>query len=221
MNRMHPLVLAALLALNGCASTLKPAPEANLVAEGAAFAAAGNIQMVARAEAWQGMPPSLDDAVTPMLVTIENHGNRPVRIAYERLRLVAANGRAYYALAPQSIEGSVTVTSEDLDYAPLAFEDVPGPHISPYLLGATSAIRRTHPATWQAVDPGWREVRLPTPDMLRKALPEGVLEPGRVASGFVYFERLPAHAGRFQVQAGFPAADGERVIRLEIPFVVS
>jgi hypothetical protein len=208
----------------GCATTLAPAPEAIRLTHDAALAAAEGLRLVARAEAWQGMPPSLDDAVTPMLVTIANHGDHPVRIAYERLRLIGANGRAYRALAPQSVEGSVTVTLEELGYPSLAFEAVPEPHISRHILGAPpgyGTIFWAHPAYRRALDPRWREVRLPTPDMLRKALPAGVLEPGGRVAGFVYFEHLPAHVGRFELHAGFAAAGGEGVIRLKIPFVVS
>ena len=42
---------------------------------------------------------------------------------------------------------------------------------------------------------------LPTPEMLERALPEGVLEPGRTTSGFLYFERAPAAPARLELTA--------------------
>ena len=57
--------------------------------------------------------------------------------------------------------------------------------------------------------------------MARAALPQGVLEPGGSASGFVYFERLPPGTVRVRLLADFDdPASGWRVARLGIPFVM-
>jgi hypothetical protein len=56
--------------------------------------------------------------------------------------------------------------------------------------------------------------------MLRQALPEGVLEPGGVATGFVYFQHLSGDTGRVALRAELPSDAGEQVTRLEIPFVM-
>src|SRR4051812_12856342 len=45
--------------------------------------------------AWQGDPYDLGDTLTPILVTIENHSDAPVRISYQDLSLVGATGFHY------------------------------------------------------------------------------------------------------------------------------
>lgn len=57
--------------------------------------------------------------------------------------------------------------------------------------------------------------------MLRKGLPEGVLEPGGRVTGFLYFEGIGPDVDRVRLLADFPdAVTDERVTRLGIPFEV-
>ena len=189
---------SAALILGGCATVLEPAPEADRVGRWGARAAEGGLEMVARAQAWQGMPANLGNQVTPMLVTVSNHGERAIRIAYENLRLVAASGRRYEALPPREIEGTVALTPEERDVPPGG--SAYAPHAAAHFLGLL------------------RRIYLPTADMLHRAFPEGALDPGRGSTGFVYFERVPPDAGRVELRAELPTVDGERVTRVEIPF---
>ena len=87
------------------------------------------------------------------------------------------------------------------------------------ILATACATICTNPLYWERFVPVMRTVDLPTFDMLRKALPEGVLEPGGRLSGFVYFEDVGPGVERVELRADFENADtGERIVRLGIPF---
>jgi len=223
------LAFAALLAgcLAGCAALeLKPAPEANVLAQNAAIAMGGDVQLVARADAWQGMPPHLDSVLTPMLVTVTNDSAHAIRIDYQRLALVAPDGQRFAAIPPHDVSGSVTVSLGELGYGPgyappYGYGDpyAPGPSFwdPPYWRHPYWSAPYPH---WSTTRPVWGEVRLPTVDMLRQALPDGVLEPGAMVTGFVYFQPLRGDFERLELRAAFPSAAGGEVTRLEIPFVL-
>ena len=140
------------------------------------------VRIVARAEAWSGIPASLAEELTPLLITVTNESEHAIRVSHEGFALVIHDGRRYDALAPLRID-----------------RVIPGPVIG-------RPVRYT---------------RLPTTDMRREALPEGVLEPHGEVSGFVYFERLPPDEGRVELRAQFPQAEGESTRRMEIPFRVT
>lgn len=183
----------------GCASTLAPAPEANRLDEHAAIAASGGVRVLARTEAWRGTPADPDGDVTPILITITNESERAIRVDYGELRLIGSDGGHYRAL-PLSRIGRER-------------------HPSPYFFGAplsTGTVFWVHPAYWNTLEPA-----LPTDDMRRKALPEGMLEPGESAGGFVYFEHLPSDARRVVLRAEFRGPGGARAARLHIPFEMS
>ncbi len=71
-----------------------------------------------------------------------------------------------------------------------------------------SSLSKTHPS-------------LLVSDMLARALPEGVLQPGSRVSGFLYFEGVGAGVKQVRLIAEFPNPQcGAPVARLAIPFVV-
>jgi hypothetical protein len=62
-------------------------------------------------------------------------------------------------------------------------------------------------------------VQLPTAEMLRKALPEGVLRPDGSMTGFLYFDR-PAHVQSATLTLELVnALDDRRIGAIDIPFV--
>jgi hypothetical protein len=183
-----------------------PAPDAERLARHAASAETAGVRVVARAEAWSGVPQGLADEVTPLLVTVVNESDRPIRVTHEDFALVGADGARYAALAPRRIEGVITEAIAEPAYPPPAFvHDLSRPR-DPY---------------WTPLGPVLRYIRLPTLDMVRRALPEGVVEPGGAVTGFVYFERLPPDPGRVELRASLPGAAGERMTRVEIAFQAS
>jgi hypothetical protein len=77
------------------------------------------------------------------------------------------------------------------------------------------------PIYYNTYYPRYRHVELPTPDMLARSLPEGVLEPGGRMAGYLYFEPVPedAEAVRFEVQL-VDAKTGQPFGAIAIPFRV-
>lgn len=185
-----------------------PAPGADRLAPHAATAETGGVRVVARAEAWASDPQRLPEHVTPMLVTVINDSERAIRVAYEGFALIGPEGRHYRALAPARMEGVLTEMVGSLADT--------GPYFAPYFPGS---VFRPRPAYWYTPGPALRYVRVPTVDMLRQALPEGMVEPGGQVSGFVYFERIaPQEGERFELRADFQAPGAGRLTRIDIPF---
>lgn len=68
----------------------------------------------------------------------------------------------------------------------------------------------------------WDAVPLPTPEMLSRALPEGVIQPGVMVSGFLDFGRVEPGDRRVRLQAELMSADsGDRFGEVSIPFDVA
>jgi len=67
---------------------------------------------------------------------------------------------------------------------------------------------------------GTWEPSLPTRDMLQQALPEGVLQPGGTAAGFLYFHRLRDNGPvTFSAELVNPNSR-ETIASVEIPMVL-
>lgn len=199
-DRFPILVLAAgvLLAGVGCATHLRPAPEATIVPTG-------------RGEGAE---------LTPILVKIENESRTPLRVRYEEFALVDAEGRRWAALPPFDMEGAV---NEPVRSAYGSY----GYHVAPHLYRVYPHMSYYHgpfaydPIYYYDYYPRMFDVQLPTTDMLAHALPEGVLDPGGRVSGFLYFERVEDPAqGRVDFRFDLVDAAAEKEIgRIEIPFV--
>jgi hypothetical protein len=214
-------LIAVAIALGGCAAQLRPAPEA-LVLPGpgqAAIAETAGVRIVASAEAWRGDPESLDRIVTPMLVRVENDGAVAVQVRYEDFALVAEDGRRFAAIPPFNVRGVVSTPYRGL-------YPVHRPGVSPFSsfyprLAIAPGLYPFDPFYDDAYWPYWyRWVNLPTGDMVQKALPEGVLQPGDRTTGFLYFEDVDK-ARRVTFEARLPVRDtNNRTVGLTIPFVV-
>ena len=224
MSRSISLLIGLALIVSGCAATLEPAPEAYRVGgigRSAAASAAG-VYIVASAEAWRGCPTDLRGVVTPMLVTVDNaNGTRPVIIRYNHFALETDAGARLAAVPPFQITGSV-IEPVRMSYYPRAGFHV-APYLSPYYPG-WSAFHGPFvydPFYYDRYFPTFARVRLPTNDMIQRALPEGAIDPGGRIAGFVYFEEIPKHTKAVTfvaalVEAGTSTEFG--VVR--IPFVV-
>jgi hypothetical protein len=119
-QRCLPAIACALI-VSGCATgvRLDPAPEAQRVSdrETAATGQVAGVQVTARPDAWPGEAP-ISREVMPMRVTVGNSGQVPVRMRYGDFRLEAA-GRAYRALPPFEITGTVSEPVATPAYGPL------------------------------------------------------------------------------------------------------
>lgn len=216
--------LACAIALAGCADTLNPAPPAHALPGPAAGAITheNGIELIARAGAWQGTPADLASRLTPMQITLENDGNVPVRVSYDNLMLVAPDHTVYKALPPFQIEGEATKTIGIVPLYPSS-HFLYAPYFSTYISGATiyPGVFPYDRVYWQRYARVLREVDLPSADMLRKALPEGVLMPGGKVSGFVYFPGVGDDVERVRLRAVLVDANsGQKLASPSIPFVV-
>lgn len=188
-------VLAGAAGAASCSRTyaeLTPAPSATPVpgtGQGA-VATAGGVRVVARAQAWHFDPADLNTKATPLLIQLENDGDHSVQVRYNRIWLTDAAGQRYNAMPPYDIDGSVTetYTVENPYYGFSRFSVAP--YLSrwyPRFLLYRGAFAYD-PAYYRPYVTRYRDVALPTAEMVRRALPEGVLDPGGRAEGFVYFE---------------------------------
>jgi len=177
-----------------CAGTprLRPAPAARAVpgpGTGAAETVA-EVRVEVRSEAWAWHPGDLEQVVTPLLVRIRNEGERPLRVRYSELQLLTPGGEVRHAIPPFDIEAEVTEPLARPAYRLHGFHLAP--HLGHHFVHGGGLHVGTHfahhPGYYHTYYPVWREVDLPTEDMLVRALPEGTVESGGSAAGFVYFE---------------------------------
>lgn len=226
MSRRTALLVALLaLGVAGCATTLVPAPGAHPVpgVDHAADARIAGVHLVASTEAWSGFPSDLDDIVTPMLVTITNDGPRPLEIRYEHFALQTPGGVIFAALPPFQVTGVALEPIANL--GPTAgFGFSVAPYLSPWypgwnVYGGPFPFNSGYYGGYYGFYSSFGQVRLPTSDMLQRALPEGVLAPGGRISGFVYFERV-IDVVRVAFVAHLVEVGGQAFGTVQIPFVV-
>jgi len=179
--RQRLALFTALLLLTGCAAgQARPAPAAGV---------AGDVDIVAGAGAWRGWPSDLSRFVTPIHVSLVNRGAAPVRVSHDDFALVA-NGRRLSAVLPYEVRGVVyeppPATLPSAGFSPGTADP---PSAGDWALRGSAMAAEADPARVG------EQFALPSPDVLDRALREGVVQPGGRASGFVYFEPLGAHPG--------------------------
>lgn len=140
-----------------------------------------------------------------MLVVIENGSSRRLGVRTSSFTLVAADGRHFAAVPPRQVSG---VVSEPAGWAYYPSWGFYGHRFYSY-----SPFYERYPV--------FADVRLPTSDMIRQALPEEVVEPGGRISGFLYFEKVPRNADTVTLAAMLVDADTDAEFgTVRIPFVV-
>jgi hypothetical protein len=213
----------AILAVGGCATGLEPASGARRVpgVAGAAMAEQSRVRVVARSDAWRGVPSDLATQLIPLLVTVENGSPTAVQLRYEDFSLVAANGRRFGALPPFDIRGAA------MERVTVAVASPSGFGIAPYLAAyyprwrVFGGVFSDPFFYYDHYYPVLQRMALPTGDMIEKVLPEGVLESQARVAGFLYFEEVPQDVGWVEFTARLVAArTGRPVATLAIPFVV-
>lgn len=193
------------LALAACAgpAELRPAQDAQLFRDTAAFSSAQGVLLRAEGD-WKGELDVRAHA-TPVHVTVVNNGPHTLRLSYANLSLLGPN-RRFAAVAPHSIRGTLW----ERDYTDTAmFPFLGAPRMWPDfgVLGAQDHDR-------------YRPIQLPTPHMLDVALEPTMLRPSAVASGYVYFERIPSSEARVLLNLELITHDGRRLGAVRIPFRV-
>jgi hypothetical protein len=203
---------------------LSPAPDASIApgpGEGATTTVDG-VRITARAQAWQWDPTDLNTKVTPLLLQLENNGTHPLLVRYNGIALVDSMGHRFNVMPPYDIDGTVAETYRVSNpyYGFNRFYVAPYltrwyPRFSPY--GGAFAFNSAYYSPYLTQ---YRSVQLPTVDMVQRALPEGVLQPGGTAMGFVYFERLDRDARTLTLNVELTDAQtGASIGTARIPFV--
>lgn len=230
MNRRRAttVMFASLLGLGaGCARdpALVPAAGATLVPgrPGLAVEAEAGIRVYVHGDAWQGDPSDLERVMTPVRVTIENRSGQRIRIQYGSFKLTGSSGLQYEPIPPFKISRPGPVRSQPAYPPPIFYSNFyVAPYMSPFWPGMTAW---PHAFPFDSTYYGrlyvtWREP-LPTEDMLKKALPEGVLEPRGLVSGFLYFDKVTDREPGVTLSARFGEAEqGTELASFSVPLRV-
>ncbi len=186
-----PLAALCVSVLTGCAGRhLEPAPTALRVpgSKNEAVAETAGVRVTVDGKAWKGEPSNLQDVMIPIRVRLENNSGRPIRIRYSEFALQSGGNLRVSAIPPNQIRGTVPGPAQPVTPA-FGYG-----WYGPYWGGWPGYYHRW--GYW-AYDPWFYDtvwvsypISLPTEDMLEKALPEGVLQPGGHAIGFIYFPSI-------------------------------
>ena len=224
---MHSRILILLAALGAAACSrtiarLTPAEGVTPAPGGGAVATAAGVRVIARPQAWEWGPDNLTSEVTPILIELRNEGTRPVLVRYNHFWLTDADGHRFNVMPPYDVDGSLneayTVRNPIYGFNRFA--------VAPYLSRWYPRFNRYggafgyDPSYYSPYVTRYREIKLPTVDMVQRALPEGVLEPGGSAMGFVYFEEFHRDAKTLTLAADIvDATSGSVIGTAQIPFV--
>lgn len=186
------LIPASLIACSANKPDLAPAAGATPAPPGAGSGAVATVEGVsieARAGAWKGLPSNLEAESIPLLVEITNNSDHTLRLRYNEMQLVAPDGEMFNAIPPYRVEGDV---AENVDAMFRGTGFLVAPYLSRYytLYDPFPGVFILDRGYYTRHVPASINVALPTADMIRMALPEGVLEPGGSITGFLYFEDI-------------------------------
>jgi len=191
--------VAALVLLPACRqqSQLDPIAESDVTVDDTeAIQQTTGVRVVVDGEAWQG-DPEVTELVTPVKIEITNGSDRPLRIRFPDFALLGAYDR--YSVLPvfgfENVDGEVLMIE---GYAPVTlpeftYEDY---YVADYYAAAYPGITSWEHALvldepyYDAYTVAWENLPLPTDEMRRWALPEGVLPAGSSLSGYLFFEGL-------------------------------
>jgi len=229
--------LCALLGLAGCRSEpteLQPANEPtagaeNEPADAPVAEADDDVHVSIRPEGWLGWD-AIQRYVTPMHVTVNNQGDTPVLVRYESF-VVRGAGATYRAVPPWQMDQEAQGFVARHTYAPI--EDPLAtwsgyqlaPPYSPVYPSDTVVRSQGFSSNYYAGFEGyWTEAELPTEEMLRRVIPEGLLAPGGQVDGVIFFEHVPEDATGLELHVelateGAPDAP-DAYARMTIPLVV-
>lgn len=222
-------LLAVALSLAGCRTTepvLLPAPGTGVGPR--ATVEMQGVRIQAQGSAWTGAP-GVSDAVTPIRVAIENRREEALLVRSGDAMLRDAAGNEYAALPLFAFaEGENGALLPDRAATPVVsplFHHNSGfrvPQVVAALYPSLPTTANAHAVDWAhhaRHGTALRAFGLPTSDMLRLGLPEGMFAPGGQASGFVYFEKLGSAVGRVTLHVTVRrATDGEPLGTATIPF---
>jgi hypothetical protein len=199
------VLTAAAIVLAACGRNpeLVPASGANVV-QGpgeSAIAADAGVRLTVQAQAWDADPANLHEVMTPLRVELFNGSDQPIQVRSQEFQLVTSSGERMPAIPPYDIDKTVAQRVE----VPHAYPYDPYYHYGYY-----------DDYFWDTV-----VIDLPTDQMVAFALPEGVIEPGGNASGFLYFDDIDEDETRARLEMHLVnAGTGAQFGQIQIPFTV-
>lgn len=207
---------------------LRPAKDAQTPPgdEHVSSAAAAGVNVVIETDAWPGAA-DVEEHVTPLWVRVENEGSKALRLRYDAFALEPPTGEPNRALPLYQIDGTAEApalvygdtyptpgfTHSGFALAPMYHPIYPGMTVYDGPFVANYHHYEAHHAYWL-------QVPLPTARMRALVLPEGVIEPGGVVAGFLFFERVDPDREKVRFTADLVgASDGERFGTISIPLI--
>lgn len=211
-------------------ATLRPGPAADDAAwlDQAAVEDVEGVEIVAQTDAWEG-DPGVRDHVTPMRVVIENGHDEAIRVRYQDVALIAADGTRYNALPPYEVRGALEerhVVRHDVRVDPaLIYDDYV---VAPYVHAAYPRMESYAGRFYHDIDyydhyhDYWTLHPLPTSHMVSVAIPEGVVRPNGSVEGFFYFPSVDVDHERVRLRIDVAEVErGRSLGEVSIPFVVN
>jgi hypothetical protein len=182
------------------------------------------VRLEVDSDAWEG-DPEVAELVTPIRVEIVNESERPLWIRFQNFALLGAYDR--YSVLPVFafddengeavlVEGYVPVPVADFSYEEYYVTDLYNPAYPEFAVWEHALViddeyHGRYAATWD-------ELPLPSAEMQRWALPEGVLPTGSNLTGFLFFEGLHPGEERVNFLAQLEdAMDGDYFGALMVP----
>ena len=218
------LVAVALpfLGVCGCGhGVLVPASSAKIIAGApkAAFQEAAGVRCSADTGAWPERAAKPPDEVVAVKVRIRNESGKAIRLLAEDFVLIGKGGQKYRPVPVLPLDGENLPRLNPV-YASTKFYVAPRFRDAYPTLEPWSARLERDDALYDRQFGRWGK-RRPTIEMVRMALPDGVLDDGGLISGFLFFESPLGDEERVMFQADFQQGDGSgTVASIEIPFRV-
>lgn len=229
MNVCQVAAAACLLGMTGCQVTspdLEPLDVGDVeIRNKRAVVTDGAIEITVEYAEW---PENvrITEEVTPIRIVVDNRGERSVTVRYDDFALLGTSGVAYRALPPFDIKGSAivlggpdsTLHNPAIEYRSFRVFQPYGP-VYPGL--DTFSGPYFYDAYYSDTYAQWPRRELPTEEMLARALPEGVIDPGGRLAGWLYFERVDDDEAWVIFEALLGDVEtGEPVSRLNVTFLV-
>ena len=209
----------------GCGhGTLVPASSASVVpnAPTAAYSVAEGVRCSANVGAWNGREDEIPSFLVPVKIRIKNDSGRPIRVLYQDFALTGKKGRSYLPVPvlPMDVDARKAIPKLTPIYAASKFFVAPGFHDVYATLEPWRTPLERDDELYDRLFRRWGDQRPPL-DVLRAALPEGVLDDGGVVTGYLFFESPLDKESRVTFEATFGGGDGQTTVAsIEIPFKV-
>ena len=178
------------------------------------------VRLVVTNQQWDGMPVDLANVVTPLYVVLENHSGIPLRVRYQDLEVTGPTGFRVAALPPYQIQRPSVVYPATAPFYPSIGFYIAPPYSAYYPGLPLWGGPYDYDLGWYDSYASWQPA-LPTADMLRKAILEGVLQDGGNVSGFLYLPRIDAVGQEVRISFKLVNANtGKEFGQITVPLLV-